>query len=524
MWQARPLGSMWGMNETSAPPPDPTSGPDPVGAPGDPAATGTPQTQPVDAGPGAPSSGADSFFDSVRRAGLFRSEERWVGGVAGGIALRLGIDPLVVRGLFGVATLLGGVGLVLYGVGWLLLPEQRDGRIHIQQLIRGDFDAAVIGGFAAILLGIGVPDRVFMPWWGDHGWWRGLSGFAAVVVIVAVLIAVASRNRGGAGPTTSLPRTPPFGPGAPPPPFGGPPPQYGRPAPYADPTPPPAAPTPVRQPAYGTATPAVVRHHTEGISMSAAPPAAPAPQAYGPGPVHPGQGPVYLPPRPPLPPGPVTSLPVAPHRAGPGFRPVGLVVALSLLVWAGLLYAERIGRFDKPVLLTAAAAMVVLAGLGIVIAGAFGRTSGGLGALAVVTLLVIVPVSFATNASWDNSAFVGDLRYHPTDAATASDGYSVFAGQVVVDLTDVPTSGPVVEVPLHLTAGDLRIIMPDDGAYTARVRQSAGDFTWLDERTVRGVSGSDWRTYTSPAVADGAEPEITLEITVGAGTLRVEED
>src|SRR5690625_4213437 len=66
-------------------------------------------------GPGAPSEpppppGA-SFFDSIRRSGLFRTQERWIGGVAGGIGYRLGIDPLIVRGVLVVLTFFGGLGV-----------------------------------------------------------------------------------------------------------------------------------------------------------------------------------------------------------------------------------------------------------------------------------------------------------------------------------------------------------------------------------------------------------------------------
>ena len=254
--------------------------------------------------------------------------------------------------------------------------------------------------------------------------------------------------------------------------------------------------------------------------MSTAPPASPAPYpAYGPG--QPGQGPAYVPPRPPVPPVPPPAS--LPRPAGPGARPVGIVVALTLLTWAGLLYAERMGRFDEPVLLTAAAVMVILCGLGIAVFGALGRTSGGLGALAVVTLLVLVPIAAVSNVSWDNGTFVGDIRHQPTSATQAEQGYSAVAGDVVIDLTELDTSGDVVEVPINLVAGDVRVVMPDDGAYTARVRHTAGELTWLDEPTVSGVSNGGWRTYESDAVADGAEPEIALEISVLAGNLRVEE-
>ncbi len=510
------------MDETPAQEPDPMApGQTPPGAtaPGTPPpGTTPPGTTPpgVDPGTGGPAgyapppSGTDAFFDSVRRTGIVRTDERWVGGVAGGLAQRLGIDPLIVRGLFGIGALLGGIGLVLYGVGWLLLPEQRDGRIHVQQLFRGDFDAAVIGGVAAILIGIGAPDAWGMPWWGRHndGWWGGLIGLAAIVVVIVIIMSNVNRGRSG-GPTTSLPRTPP--------PFGAPVP------PYAPPFGPAAAPTVPRPTAFGPATPAAAPRPSEGISMSAAPPAAPAPQAYGPGQHgYPAYGqPPYSMPRPPVPVGPQTSLPA--QRTGPGGRPVGIVFALSLITLAGLLYAERIGRFDEPVLLTAAAVMVILAGLGIAIAGALGRTSGGLGALAIVTLLVIVPIGAAADVNWSNSHFVGDATYRPTDVATAEDGYSIVAGSVVIDLTDLPLDGELVTVPVSVGAGELTVIMPEDVSYTARVRQSAGDFTWLDDRTTTGVGDSGWRTYESDAASDGAAPEIELELSLGAGELTVKE-
>lgn len=506
------------MDETPAQQPGPTApGQTPGQTPGDAPTPGI-------GDPGGyappPTTGADAFFDNVRRMGVVRSEERWIGGVAGGLAQRLGIDPLIVRGLFGIGALLGGIGLVLYGVAWLLLPEQRDGRIHVQQLFRGDFDAAVIGGFAAILIGFGAPDAWGLPWWGNRhdAWWGGLVAMIAVVVIIVVVASNASRNR-GAGPRTSLPRTPP--------PFG--PTPYG-PAPYG---PAPYGPAPAQGPVYGPpprpttpgpASPAAAPR-SEGTSMSAAPPAAPAPapQAYGPG--QPGYAaygqPPYPPHRPPVPVGPQTSLP--PVRTGPGGRPVGIVFALSLLVLAGLLYAERIDRFDHPVLLTAAAVMVILSGLGIAIAGAFGRTSGGLGGLAIVTLLVVVPIGAASDVNWSNGQFVGDASYRPTETSTAEDGYSIVAGSVVLDLTDLPLGDEVVTVPVNLGAGELRVIVPEDGRYSARVRQSAGDFTWLDDRTVSGVGGNEWRTYESEAVQDGATPQIQLELSLGAGELTVEE-
>ncbi|XTR53119.1 PspC domain-containing protein [Pseudarthrobacter sp. So.54] len=57
-------------------------------------------------GPTPPPAGSQpgNFFDWIRRQGVRRGRERWVGGVASGIAERFGVDPLIVRGILIVLT------------------------------------------------------------------------------------------------------------------------------------------------------------------------------------------------------------------------------------------------------------------------------------------------------------------------------------------------------------------------------------------------------------------------------------
>jgi len=57
---------------------------------------------------------------------MFRDPERKViGGVAGGVAAYLGIDILAVRILFIIFTVFGGLGLLVYIVLWVVIPEAR---------------------------------------------------------------------------------------------------------------------------------------------------------------------------------------------------------------------------------------------------------------------------------------------------------------------------------------------------------------------------------------------------------------
>ena len=53
------------------------------------------------------------FFTWVRSSGLVRGDDRWIGGVCSGIALRLGWSPTLVRALVIVCTLFFGFGAAL---------------------------------------------------------------------------------------------------------------------------------------------------------------------------------------------------------------------------------------------------------------------------------------------------------------------------------------------------------------------------------------------------------------------------
>ncbi|WP_139123164.1 PspC domain-containing protein, partial [Cellulosimicrobium cellulans] len=201
-------------------PPESPAGP---AGPDEPASAGTPPHAPSPDAGRRPSS-TDGFFDAVRRTGVTRADDRWIGGVASGVAERFGVDPLIVRGILFVTFFLSGAGLVLYGAAWALLPERRDGRIHLQEAFRGNFDVAMLGAIAMVVVGLSWGGG-WWSWW-DYmglGWLNGLFWVAAVVTVAIVAVSVLNRR----GPR----------PGAPAP--GGP--QAWTGAPYAGPAPAPDA-------------------------------------------------------------------------------------------------------------------------------------------------------------------------------------------------------------------------------------------------------------------------------------------
>lgn len=153
-------------------------------------------TVPPAPAPDPRSPGGDGFFDSVRRVGLARTQDRWIGGVSGGVARRFGIDPALVRGIFVVTVLLGGAGLVVYGLAWALLPEEGDGRIHLQETSQGRFDAALLGAVAFVIVGLNRGDGWY-GWWDDRGfgWVTGLLWLAAIAAVIAMLVAASKQRR-----------------------------------------------------------------------------------------------------------------------------------------------------------------------------------------------------------------------------------------------------------------------------------------------------------------------------------------
>lgn len=60
----------------------------------------------------------------MERSGLVRSSnERWLAGVCGGIAARLGVSPVSVRIGWIVLSLFPGPMWVVYVALWIILPE-----------------------------------------------------------------------------------------------------------------------------------------------------------------------------------------------------------------------------------------------------------------------------------------------------------------------------------------------------------------------------------------------------------------
>jgi phage shock protein PspC (stress-responsive transcriptional regulator) len=130
--------------------------------------------------------------------------DRKVAGVAGGLGRHLNVDPTVLRVLFVVLCFFGGAGFLLYGVAWLLVPEEGrpEGKIAMSPNARNGFliAAGILAAF--ILLG--------NSW---HGFWFPWPVFLVGIAAVVYLLVRDERPASPPAPGAPAPTyQPPYGP------------------------------------------------------------------------------------------------------------------------------------------------------------------------------------------------------------------------------------------------------------------------------------------------------------------------
>ena len=115
--------------------------------------------------------------------------DRLVTGTAGGLGERLRVDPIVVRLGFVLLTLAGGLGLLLYGLGFVVSSEpEPDGEApDAPRAIRTVAAASIIAGLLLVLRDLGV-------WFGDS-----IVVPATIAVMGSSVISGRSDAQGGRG-------------------------------------------------------------------------------------------------------------------------------------------------------------------------------------------------------------------------------------------------------------------------------------------------------------------------------------
>ncbi|MGH3932426.1 MAG: PspC domain-containing protein [Pseudonocardiaceae bacterium] len=116
-------------------------------------------------------------------------DDRKIGGVAAAIGRRYGIDPVLVRVGFVVATFFSGAGVLLYLLGWLLLPAVGDEVCAAEGLL-GRGRSSMSSGLT-LVLGLALFPMVGIVFacnaFGVSGYAFGVIGLAAGVAAIFCL-------------------------------------------------------------------------------------------------------------------------------------------------------------------------------------------------------------------------------------------------------------------------------------------------------------------------------------------------
>jgi len=75
----------------------------------------------------------------------------YLGGVCAGFASRAGIDPILIRIGFIVAVAIGGVGIPLYALGWVLIPAEGPEKPAVQRLLTRSDTWLVAAGMGCLV-------------------------------------------------------------------------------------------------------------------------------------------------------------------------------------------------------------------------------------------------------------------------------------------------------------------------------------------------------------------------------------
>ncbi len=398
------------------------------------------------------------FFEWMRGLGVTR-EPGWIGGVCAGVAARLGIDPIIVRGIAVVVAVLGGPALLLYAAAWLLLPDTEN-RIHLERVLRGEFYGAIAGIGVLVLLSLLPISQGFWfsgPWFWDGPYW-GASVFRILWTVAIVgsatwlVIWLAMRARSG-NPASGTSRSA-----------------------ASAPTPPRPPADPDELAAWKEQQAAWREEHAEWRAEQAESARAVALEQRR---IRAGQH--------------------AEHRKAweererrtrshPLFSAIAIGVAL--IAGAATTLAVGDGEWTGAAVIAGLAVLLGVLGLAIVLNGFAGRRSGGASGLAVLVAIALVA---APALGWMRSPVFssGETAWSPSYSASAAAKRTIVGGDVALDLTDyfANTAGrPNGEVRLWVIGGDVEVTVPDGvaldlGAYAVngavRIDGSRAESRWF---------------------------------------------
>jgi phage shock protein PspC (stress-responsive transcriptional regulator) len=461
--------------DAPAPPPssDPPPQADPPPPPPPPGADAPPPPPP---GPTGPTFAGEKLIRPTRG--------RYIAGVCGAIGRATNTDPVLWRVVLAVLGLFGGVGVLIYLIGWLAIPSEGDTASPIESLVgRGRSGMSPV---AVVALGVAtVLTFAFIV----HDGFRATLLAAAVIIGAALLLkrnGWPGPNGRGTGetrtapvpdePTAVFPETPDDAPWA----------GTAATAPAGDP---PTEPLPPVPPGYvpppGGYRPPFAPHGP-WAEASQSPYAAAPPQPK--------------PPKPPKPPRERSML--------------GRITFFTMLFVLGILALIDVAGASVSISAYFAAALVTLAA-GLIVGAWIGRARG------LIFLAILATLGLAVSSG--NERWGGDFRnevLRPQSLAAVADNYDFRLGNETLDLRAVDFSaGPAQETTITMKAGQVRVLLPDNVDTTATVDVTRGRAQILGREFTGGDVGTQRVTDTGVDGPGGGT--LLLNINLDAGNVEV---
>ncbi len=95
--------------------------------------------------------------------------DRVIGGVCGGLGSYFGVDPLWFRLAFVVLAIGGGAGVLLYIIGWLIIPESGVDQGQAAAVNLGN-KGPMIAGISLVVVGLVLLANLVAPWFNRFMW------------------------------------------------------------------------------------------------------------------------------------------------------------------------------------------------------------------------------------------------------------------------------------------------------------------------------------------------------------------
>ena len=410
--------------------------------------------------------------------GPFRREGRYkvLAGVCSGLARQCDMDPVIFRIVLAVLSATGGIGLIFYGLVWLLVPYEGEEENEVRKLLTGRVDGQALTAVLFALVGCGV----FLSMLRNGG----LLTFAGVLSLLLAGAGYWSRQRGAFDHDPLAAQAAADAP------------------PEAT-----APPVPASYPSWWRDPIVKDGTHVGGTGY-----------LWGPSGARDVAAAVNI-----ARDGSAGRLIRAEYRPRPrGPRWIGGWVFLLALLAGGL--GTGLTWWNQPLgtsLQTGLAASLVVFGVGIAVSSFLGRTGAGSVILAVLTAALLaasaaLPKDIGTR--WTRTTWA------PTSVAAVQEKYHLGMGEGTLDLTRLKLArGQTVAIRADTGAGQLKVVVPRDATVKLRINAGMGDIQLPGNAKKKNVEVKlgERKELTLPP-ASGAKNTATLDLNLKVGVGQVE--